>query len=242
MERTPITEEILQDYEKSSQWMRTNIFLSEKRIQNKIGIGFIGTGGGAKIFDYLFREKSSRAILFAQMPYHQEAIYMENISYLSDFDNANLILVDNKFYKENYDEKNVVCDITPISAASEFIAEILCKSCHRKVTHIIENDQFAPFKSIKCPRSLNNRTVTRRKLTGPKYMRLLSCKYCPFMTSNIEGKKSLFPSCIRALYHKEAESSSSEHSSSSCDSPVTVVKSEFFSPPYISERIRYEEK
>jgi hypothetical protein len=140
MERTPITEEILQDYEKSSQWMRTNIFLSEKRIQNKIGIGFIGTGGGAKIFDYLFREKSSRAILFAQMPYHQEAIYMENISYFSDFENANLILVDNKFYKENYDEKNVVCDITPISAASEFIAEILCKSCHRKVTHIIEND------------------------------------------------------------------------------------------------------
>ena len=139
MERTPITEEILKNYQKSSEWMRTNIFLSEKRIQNKIGIGLIGAGGGANTFDYLFREKSSRAILFAKIPYHQEAIYKEYISCYSNeyYSYENLLLIDNKFYKQTYKD---AIDIVPISAASEFIAEILCKSCYRSLTEILAND------------------------------------------------------------------------------------------------------
>jgi hypothetical protein len=64
---------ILSDFKLSSAWMKRFIF--SKAGYQSIGIGFVGTGGGANIFDYLFRSGSSAAMVFADFEYHQNASY-----------------------------------------------------------------------------------------------------------------------------------------------------------------------
>jgi hypothetical protein len=133
----PITEEILTNYEESTSWMRANIFISENRILNKIAIGFIGTGGGANLFDYFFRDKSSRAMIFADMPYYQEATYSEN-EYA--FYQYGIILENDKFFKIFEDGSK-----QQISSTSEHIAEVLCKSCLNKLNLILDLNSKSPI-------------------------------------------------------------------------------------------------
>ena len=123
----PITSEILTNYDESTSWLRANIFVNEMRIIQQIGIGFVGTGGGSNLFDYLFRDKSSRAIIFADMPYHQESAYRE---YKSGFNKAGVIMINDKFYKTE--------DMQSVSAASEFMSEALCYACMDKMERILD--------------------------------------------------------------------------------------------------------
>jgi hypothetical protein len=128
-----MTEEILLDYSECNSWLRANIFINENRIINKIGIGFIGTGGGANIFDYLFRDKSSRTMIFANMPYHPESTYRD---YKEEFNEKKIFLLDNNFYK-SFDSINK----HQISACSEDIAEVLSYASFNKLEKILENQQ-----------------------------------------------------------------------------------------------------
>lgn len=123
----PMTEEILANYEESSSWMRANVFVNENRIKNKLGVGFIGTGGGGSLFDYLFRDKSSRALVFANMPYHQAAYYN---THTTEFLEAEIIMINDKFYK--------VKTLEPVSAASEYISDILCEAAYNNLAHILK--------------------------------------------------------------------------------------------------------
>ena len=135
----PITEEILVNYDESTSWLRANIFMSENTVNKKIGIGFIGTGGGGNLFDYLFRDKSSRALMFAEMPYYQEALYSE---YQFEFETKGIYLVNNKFYKE-IEGSNP----QQISAASEYIANVLCNACTNKINRILYSQQKCIFEN-----------------------------------------------------------------------------------------------
>lgn len=125
----PMTEELLANYEESCSWMRANIFVNENRIKQKAGVGFIGTGGGGSLFDYLFRDKSSRALIFANMPYHQAAYYN---THTTEFLKANIIMLnDDKFYKME--------TLEPVSAASEHISDILCEAAYNNLSCILKD-------------------------------------------------------------------------------------------------------
>jgi hypothetical protein len=132
----PITEEQLNNYEESTSWMRANVFVNEERILGKAGVGFIGTGGGGSLFDYLFRDKSSRALIFADMPYFQAAYYKQ---YINEFRDAGIVMIDDKFYK--------VSNNQPVSAASEHISSILANASFNKLS-VILNDECAFDKYI----------------------------------------------------------------------------------------------
>lgn len=143
--RKPITEEILMDYNETSSWMRANIFINQNRIINQIGIGFILTGGGGNLFDLIYRDKSSRAIIFAQMPYLQQATYEE---YKSEFIEAGIHLENDSFIRT---PTSVIDVFTPhpVSAASENISGILANACYNKLSHILETqDTFKTYIAV----------------------------------------------------------------------------------------------
>jgi hypothetical protein len=125
--RQPMTLKLLTNYEESTSWLRANLFINYVRILRQIVVGFVMTGGGANVFDYLFRDKSSRLMIFADMPYHQEATYKE---YKSGFDKAGIIMENDKFYMMN-EEK------TQVSTASEYMSDALCCACMDKMVRIL---------------------------------------------------------------------------------------------------------
>ena len=125
----PMTEEILSDYQESTSWMRANAFVNEERITNKFVLAFIATGGGGTAFDYFFRDKASRLMAFAEMPYLQLVYYKE---YINEFREAGVTLLDDdKFYK--------VVNNQPVSAASETISTILAKGAFNKLGSILDD-------------------------------------------------------------------------------------------------------
>ena len=128
-----LTLRVLRNYHKSTSWLRANIFISKNRILKKIAIGFIGTGGGSNLFDYLFRDKSSRAMIFANMPYNQKATFNENKTV---FEEHGITLINDNFFK--------LCDdgsLQQISSTSEYIVDILHESCLRKMSNILESEK-----------------------------------------------------------------------------------------------------
>jgi hypothetical protein len=64
-------------------------------------------------------------MIFADMPYHQEATYKE---YKSGFDTAGIVMENDKFYMKD--------EWTPVSTASEYMSNALCCACMDKMERI----------------------------------------------------------------------------------------------------------